>query len=135
MYCDARDSILRVDPQEVLDLFLKQGIHLLFNATMSKKGFSAMPDVWNWVQCNALRPSRYLNAGAFIGLTDFTQVVFKEAMKYVDPNQHVVLSDPQFGELPDYPKGADDQNIFRYLLPRFHPGMDIDYFNRIFYRN
>jgi len=135
LYCDARDSILRVDPQVVLDLFLLQKIHLLFNSSMSKRGFPAMPEILDWTRCHSPRPGRYLNAGAFIGLTDFIQRVFEEAMKYVDPTEYVVLATPEFDELPECPKGADDQIILRYLHPQFHPAMDIDYYNRIFYRN
>jgi len=135
LYCDARDSILRVDPQIVLDLFLERNVSLLFNATMSKKGFSAMPEILDWTRCHSPRSGRYLNAGAFIGSTNLIQRVFEEAMKYIDPDEYFVRATPKFDELPEYPKGADDQNILRYILPTFHPAMDIDYYNRIFYRN
>ena len=137
LYCDARDSILRVDPQIVLDLFLERHVSLLFNATMSKRAYYfGMPGMLEWARTVAPRLGRYLNSGAFIGTTKFVQLVFEEAMKYVDPEQHIVAGDvTSLTEFPEFPKGTDDQTILRYLQREFHPAMSIDYYNRIFYRN
>ncbi|GAH08348.1 unnamed protein product, partial [marine sediment metagenome] len=137
LYCDARDSILRVDPQIVLDLFLQQNLSLLFNATMSKRAYYfGMPGTLEWARTVAPRLGRYLNSGAFIGYTNFVKKVFEEAMKYVDSKQHVVAGDVKsLNEFPEFPKGMDDQTILRYIHREFYPAMNIDYYNRIFYRN
>jgi len=137
LYCDARDSILRVDPQIVLDLFLERNVSLLFNATMSKKAYYfGMPSMLEWARTVAPRLGRYLNSGAFIGKTDFVQKVYERAMDYVDPNQYIVAGDvKRLNQFLEFPKGMDDQTIFRYLQREFHPAMSIDYYNRIFYRN
>ena len=137
LYCDARDSILRVDPQTVLDLFIEQKISLLFNATMSKRAYYfGMPEILEWARSVAPRSGRYLNSGAFVGVTDFVQKVFEVAIKYVSPDQHVVAGDVKsLNEFSEFPKGMDDQTILRYIHREFYPAMNIDYYNRIFYRN
>ena len=139
LYCDAPDCILRDDPKEVVKLFKeheKLGIELLFCATASKRRFKLIPDVFEWTKTVAPKSGRYLNAGAFIGTTDFIREVFEEAVLHIDPNNTfkegiIRLCD----DLPEFPEGYCDQTIFRYLHKQFYPRMDVDYINRIFYRN
>jgi len=35
----------------------------------------------------------------------------------------------------DYPKGSQDQDIFRYLEPDFYPRLRVDYDNQMVYRS
>ena len=136
LFCDARDSILRVDPQKVIDLFEEREIDLLFNSSMSKLGYACMPDIFEWTKTVAYRAGRYLNSGAFIGKTEFIKEVFEEANEYVDLDNPIYVQRPKnCSEFPEFPKGTSDQIIFRYLEPQFYPKLSIDYINRIFYRN
>ena len=145
LYCDARDAILRDDPQEVVDIFESTGCDLLFGSTMYRGGFMCMPEVREWIKTVARKKGRYLNAGVFIGKPDFIQEVFEEAYKYDSKKSLTVEQYTKLGrgirntrlckELPEYPKGSTDQDILRFLHPKFYPKMDIDYRNQISYRN
>ncbi|MCK4824814.1 hypothetical protein KA005_54185, partial [bacterium] len=89
-----------------------------------------------WTKTVAHKSGRYLNAGAFIGKTEFVKKVFEEANKNVDPDNPIEVRGPRDREkFPEFPKGTDDQVIFRYLEPKFYPRLSVDYINRIFYRN
>ena len=61
--------------------------------------------------------SRYLNSGVYIGKTSFVKEMIEEAMKYAIP--HGVTMDDYRDYLSskpsDYPKGSQDQDIFRYI--------------------
>jgi len=136
LYCDAFDCLLKDDPNLVLDLFKKHNADLLFCATSSKRRFRFIPEIFEWTKTVATKSGRYLNAGAFIGKTDFILGVFEEAERHLDPNSNfkegtIRLCD----ELPEFPEGYSDQLILRYLHKQFYPRMDVDYINRIFYRN
>ena len=136
LYCDAPDCVLKDDPQVVIDIFKEHPADLVFCSTSSKRRFQLIPEVFEWTKTVAPKGGRYLNAGGFIGLTDFVREVFEEAILHTDPNNNykegiIRLCD----ELPEYPEGYCDQTIFRYLHRQFYPRMDVDYINRIFYRN
>ena len=119
LYCDARDTILIDDPHRILDIFETMHDELIFNSTISKRGiFRRMPQLLDWTKRVAQKNSRYLNAGAFVGKTALVQKLFEAAV-------------PLIGRF----YRSSDQDILRYLQPAFYPDMNIDYFNRIFYRN
>jgi hypothetical protein len=121
LYCDSFDSILRDDSQKVLDIFLRMGKMIVFGSTMSRRGiFTHFPDLFEWTLEVGKKSGRYLNAGTFIGETEFVRKVYGVAE----------------GMIGIYPRtDYSDQDIFRYLHPVFYPHMDVDYFNELFYRN
>jgi len=136
LYCDARDCILRDDPKVVLNLFKEHPADLVFCSTGSKRRFNLIPEIFEWTKTVAPKSGRYLNAGAFIGTTEFILEVFEEAILHTDPNSifkegAIRLVD----DLPEFPEGYCDQVLLRYLHKQFYPRMDVDYINRIFYRN
>jgi len=139
LYCDATDTIIRDDPHKILELFKEEKVDLLFCSTMSPLGYVCMPDRYEWTKVVAPKSSRYLNAGGFIGRSTFIEQVLLEANKYIDPKQYRIaarikrIEDCQ--KVPDFPLGTSDQIILRYVFPEFYPSMDLDYINRIFYRN
>ena len=47
----------------------------------------------------------------------------------------MVVFSPGPGEPKDYPKGSQDQDIFRYLEPDFYPHLRVDYDNQMAYRS
>ena len=80
---------------------------------------------------------RYLNSGVYIGKTKFIKELFKEAIKYAIPHgvtmdkyHEYLKSNPQ-----NYPKGSQDQDIFRFLEPKFYPNLKVDYQNLMAYRS
>ena len=136
LYCDSFDCMLRDDPKIVLNIFKEHPADLLFCATSSKRRFQFIPEVFEWTKTTAPKSGRYLNAGAFIGNTDFILEVYENAEKHLDPNSKfkegtIRLCD----ELPEFPEGYSDQLVLRYLHREYYPRMDVDYINRIFYRN
>jgi len=136
LYCDAFDCILKDDPELVITLFKEYNADLIFCATSSKRRFQFIPEVFEWTKTVAPKSGRYLNAGAFIGNTDFILEVFKEAKRHLDPNSDFKEGTIRLcSELKKFPEGYSDQLIFRYLHRQFYPRMDVDYINRIFYRN
>jgi len=145
LYCDARDAILWDDPQKIVDVLESTECDLLFGSTMFKGGWMCMPKVREWTKTVARKKGRYLNAGVFIGKPDFIKEVLEEASKYFSKKGLTKLQYDKLGRglrdtklckaLPKYPKGALDQDILRFLHPKFYPKMDIDYRNQIAYRN
>lgn len=133
MYCDAIDVIFIDSPQKVIDVFKQHQCKMLFMSSTSTDGYSCMPDVKLWADTIS---KRYLNSGVWIGDTSFVTDVFKEANKYVNP--HGVTMDKYHEYLESnpeqYPIGSQDQDIFRYIQPKFHPDLRVDYNNKIAYR-
>jgi len=150
LFCDARDCILRDDPQLVLDIFLTKRCELLFCSTMHLGGYACMPEIYQWTR--NIQMGRYLNSGVFIGEVNFIKQVLEDAVQYVT-DQSMTYEDAvktgtgkigKLGDihntllceaLPEFPKNALDQEIFRFLHPKYYPRMAIDYFNELVWRN
>lgn len=136
LYCDATDTVIRDDPGKILELFRAEKVDLLFCSTMSPKGYQCMPEQLEWVKQTAPKNSRYLNAGGFIGRPELIETVLHEVNQYIDPHNFYPWTDIRnCKKAPEFPKGMSDQIILRYVFPKFYPNMDLDYINRIFYRN
>jgi len=120
LFCDARDTIVIDDLHKALNTFHEMKCELVFNSTMSRRGILwNMPQLFEWTRTVAKKRGRYLCAGAFIGRAKFIQKVFEAAVTL-------------FGR---FARPENDQDVLRYLHPAFHPEMDLDYANKIFYRN
>jgi len=142
--CDARDVLIMNDPKNIIKIFENNfDCDLLFNSTMHP-AWACMPEKFEWFKSVAKKGGRYLNAGVYLGRWDFIIEVLEEAVKYVIPSSLTIKEYIKLGrsknkklckELPNFPKGAADQDIFRYIHQEFYPRMDIDYANEIIYRN
>ena len=136
MCCDAIDVIFVDDPQKVIDIFKTFNCDALFMSTHSTDGYNCMPKVKEWVD-TVNSKNRYLNSGVYIGKTSFVKEMVEEAMKYAIPHG-VTMDDYRdyLDSLPeDYPKGSQDQDIFRYIEPKFHPHLKVDYENHMAFRS
>ncbi len=143
LFCDADDSILKDDPQTILEIFQENKCRLLFMSTSFTGGYACMPEVKQW--SDRIRTGRYLNSGVYIGRRDFLKTVLKAASRFVTENDitaeasrdlgHGVAGKALCERLPEYPKGSQDQDILRYLHPEFYPDMQIDYDNVLAFRN
>jgi len=135
MCCDAVDVIFKDDPQKVIDIFESRNCDALFMSTHSTDGYNCMPEVKEWVDGINLR-GRYMNSGVYIGKTSFIKELVDDAMEYAIP--HGVTMDAYrdylAGKPKDYPKGSQDQDIFRYLEPKFYPQLKVDYENHMAFR-
>jgi len=136
MCLDAIDVIWIDEPQKVIDIFNSFDCEALFMSTNSTDGYECMPKVKEWVDTVNLL-GRYLNSGVYIGKTSFVKEMIEEAMKYAIP--HGVTMDEYRDYLSskpsDYPKGSQDQDIFRYIERKFYPRLKVDYSNKMAYRN
>ena len=136
MCCDAIDVIFQDDPRRVIDIFETFDCDMLFMSTTSMDGYNCMPEVHKEVLKISEGIGRYMNSGVYIGRTEFVCEVIKEGMKYAIP--HGVTMDDYREYLnskpKDYPKGSQDQDIFRYLEPHFYPRIKVDYDNKMAYR-
>ena len=103
-------------------------------STHDNSGYNFMPDVQQFV--DKTHPNRYLNAGVWIGRVEFVKEFLMEASKFVGPDDVTFseyrgwLATPK----PNYPRGGYDQDIFRYLEPKFYPRLKVDYENKMAYR-
>ena len=136
MCCDAIDVIFRDDPHRVIDIFESFDCDMLFMSTNSTDGYDCMPEVFDIVKTINGDNGRYLNSGVYIGRTSFVREVIRDCMKLAIP--HGVTMDDYREYLDskpkDYPKGSQDQDIFRYLEPHIYPRIKVDYENRMAYR-
>ena len=137
MCCDAIDIIFQDDPQEIIDIFESFNCDCLFMSTHSIDGYDCMIEVKNFADKINGGNNRYLNSGVYIGKTSFVKEMFDEAIKYAIP--HGVTMDDYREYLSrkpiDYPKGSQDQDIFRYIEPKFYPRIRVDYQNLMAYRS
>ena len=137
MCCDAIDVIFKDDPQKVIDIFESFDCDALFMSTHSTDGYNCMPDVKEFIDKINGGNGRYLNSGVYIAKTEFIKEVISEAMNYAIP--HGVTMDKYREYLDstpsDYPKGSQDQDIFRYLEKKFYPKVKVDYDNLMAYRS
>ena len=137
MFCDAVDVIFQDDPQAVIDIFESFNCEALFMSTHSTDGYNCMPKVKAFVDKINSGNGRYMNTGVYIGKTDFIKEIFKETIKYAFPHgttmdeHHEWLNSNPSG----FPRGADDQCIFRYIEPKFYPRIKVDYQNLMAYRS
>ena len=136
MCCDAIDVIFVDDPQRVIDIFESHECDALFMSTHSMDGYNCMPEVKEWVDTINTK-NRYLNSGVYIGKTSFVSEMVEEAIKYAVPSG-VTMDDYRdylASEPKDYPKGSQDQDIFRYIEQKFYPRMKVDYDNQMAFRS
>ena len=137
MCCDAIDVIFKDDPQKVIDIFESFDCDALFMSTHSTDGYNCMPQVKQFIDNINGGNGRYLNSGVYIGRTSFIKEVFEEAIKYAIPHG-VVMSDyhEYLRSNPEnYPQGSQDQDIIRFLEPKFYPRLKVDYQNLMAYRS
>jgi len=136
MCLDAIDVIWVDEPQKAVDMFHSYDCDALFMSTHSTDGYSCMPEVKEWVETINV-PGRYLNSGVYIGKTSFVKEMIEEAMKYAVPSGVIMGEYHQWLETnpKDYPKGSQDQDIFRYIERKFYPKVKVDYQNNIAFRS
>ena len=136
MCVDAIDVIFIDNPTKVIEIFESFNCDALFMSTNSLDGYNCMPEVHNKILQINNSNGRYLNSGVYIGKTSFIREVIKSAMEYayppgvtMDEYRDYLASQPK-----DYPKGSQDQDIFRFLEPKFYPRLKVDYQNKMAYR-
>ena len=137
MYCDAIDVIFKDDPQRVIDIFESEDCDALFMSTNATDGYSCMPEVKEFADKINGGNGRYLNSGVYIGKTSFVKEMFEEAIKYAIPHGVTMGEYHEWLKTnpPNYPQGSQDQDIFRYIEPKFYPRLKIDYKNKMAYRS
>ena len=137
MCLDAIDVIFVDDPQNVIEIFKSHNCDALFMSSSSLDGYNCMPEVKGWVHNINGDKNRYMNSGVYIGKTSFIKEMVEEAMKYAVPSGVTMgeYRDYLATEPKDYPKGSQDQDIFRYLEPKFYPRMQVDYQNKMAFRS
>jgi hypothetical protein len=137
MCLDAIDVIFVDEPQKVIDIFRTFECDALFMSTQSMDGYNCMPEVKRWADGINGGRIRYLNSGVYIGKTSFIKKVFDEAIKYAIPHGVTMDEYREYlkSEPKDYPKGSQDQDIFRYLEPDFYPLLRVDYDNLMAFRS
>ena len=126
MWCDAGDVIFIDSPQRIIDVFYEYDCDLLYSTTEffygNKGGYhdDFMEGAAKWQ--NKLKSGLYLNAGVAIGRPDFAKEVLREMLE-LKWDKRFTQHPP---EAPEHMKMADDQEILRYLHPKFYPRMKID---------
>lgn len=145
LYSDSDDAVLRNDPQFAIDLLDEYDCDMLFSSSYSNRTYKYMPEVERWLDTVSPAESpggRYLCAGVFMGRWDFVQTVLEEATQYicdgdVDDAPRVLERHRGMVQNTDrFPFGVDnDQTLFRYLHPQFHPRIRVDTQSRLALRS
>ena len=137
MCCDAIDVIFVDDPQRVIDIFKSFECDALFMSTHSRDGYNCMVEVKGKVDQINDYNSRYMNSGVYIGKTSFIKELIAKAMEYAIPHGVTMGEYREYLESKpeDYPRGSQDQDIFRYMEPDFYPRLRVDYNNQMAYRS
>lgn len=142
LYADSPDALLRADPGRAVTLLEEMGCDCLFSTTRLDLGYECMPEVKTWAVDNARQqgyPAGFINAGVFVARVAFLGELFSAATDYITPDEmprvefRRRLSQGTLCEaLPDFPRGVGtDQQILRWLHPRFYPRMKVDYAGRL----
>ncbi len=136
MCVDAIDVIFIDNPTKVIEIFESFNCEALFMSTNSLDGYNCMPEVHSKILQINNSNNRYLNSGVYIGKTSFIREVIKSAMDYAIPSGVTMdeYRDYLSSRPKDYPKGSQDQDIFRFLEPKFYPKLKVDYQNLMAYR-
>ena len=136
MCVDAIDVIFIDNPTKVIEIFESFNCDALFMSTNSVDGYNCMPEVYDKILQINNSNGRYLNSGVYIGKTSFIREVIKSAMEYAYPPGVTMdeYRDYLANQPKDYPKGSQDQDIFRFLEPEFYPRLKVDYQNKMAYR-
>ncbi len=136
MFLDAIDVIFINDPNRVVNIFESFSCDALFMSTKGLDGYSCMPEVYEQITKINNSNGRYLNSGVYIGKTDFIKEVIESAMIYAQPPGVTMDDYRKYCESnpKDYPHGAQDQDIFRFLEPKYYPRLKVDYENLMAYR-
>ena len=130
------DVIFIDNPTKVIDIFESFNCDALFMSTNSLDGYNCMPEVHNKILQINNSNGRYLNSGVYIGKTSFIKEVIESAISYAHPPGVTMdeYRDYLNSNPIDYPKGSQDQDIFRFLEPQFYPRLRVDYDNKMAYR-
>jgi|TARA_B100000085_G_C18501403_1_gene495641 hypothetical protein len=125
MWCDSGDVIFQDDPQKIIDIFYEYDCDMLFMGTTfhkgNKGGFHG-----EWGEEAMKHPDNqfgyFLNCGVMIGKTEFVIEIVKEALKLRD-DKRFTQHPPN---APEHKRMADDQEIMRYLHPKYYPRIKVD---------
>ena len=137
LFCDAVDVVFIDDPQRIIDIFKSFDCEALFMSTHSTDGYQCMPEVKDFADRINGGCNRYLNSGVYIGNTSFIKELFTEAINYCTPHGVIMDEYPSYlkSNPSNYPVGSQDQDIFRFLEPKFYPRLKVDYKNLMAYRS
>lgn len=128
LFCDARDIIFTDDPAKIVPLFKEFECEAVCNATMSPRGIfksykSATTLYWWYRKISRTGwMKKYPNAGVFIGKVNFLAELCDVMMFYCS-------------KMDCRWEPRSDQDILRCIYPWYWPRMQIDYYNKITYRN
>ena len=149
LFCDANDCILIDDPNKIIQIFVEHSCKMLFMSTKMKRGYPDKKSLRFAKKHNksSSKKIRHLNSGVFIGEKYFVMTVLEDLLqiiKEIDANTHPITKAivEYYGkESSSCPASTydkiyiPDQNIFRYLYPKYYPDMKIDLDNKLAYRN
>ena len=97
--------------------------------------YKKYPEYQNYLGLDQINDynSRYMNSGVYIGKTFFIKELIAKAMEYAIPHGVTMNDYREYLESKpeDYPKGSQDQDIFRYMEPDFYPRLRVDYNNQM----
>jgi hypothetical protein len=144
LFCDADDCVIRAHPRRAIELLEESGAELLFSDSRKATFYEFMPEVRDWIE--EIAPAEpvwgsYPGAGVFVARWSFLERFLEDAAGYVrgpgDPDApRPIAWDPQ---RPDaiiaterFPHGVeDDEAIYRYLHPRYHPRVQVDWRSKL----
>jgi hypothetical protein len=143
MMVDCDDAMMLESPQLAIDLLDQSGAQMLVSsAREAKQEHLRLLVLTNphrdWAkkiaeEAGYVGPFPFINSGIYIARREFLRRFLGEAVKYVTDHDFTTQGlRERLNETGVLPEGfpmacGDDQVIFRYLQPAFHPDIKVDY--------
>ena len=136
LYVDSDDAIMVGDPQRAIELLQDSGGEMLFSTTKARS-YQLMPEREAWFRQLAddagwsRARNVNINSGVYVARREPLIEILEAVAEYVtdddlSPEEFKVKREAR--TMPEFPLGCgSDQNIFRFLYPRFADIMRIDY--------
>ncbi len=145
-YIDSDDAILLGDPQRAIDLLEESGGKMLVSTT-NHAGYDFMPHMEGWFTDLAQKGGWsadavdvHLNSGVYVAEREYLRHFLNEVAEYITDNdswfpQYRIANQGKGHISPPFPMGCgSDQNIFRFIFPRFADEIRIDYPKKLAFR-
>ena len=142
LYADSDDAVLTGDPARAIDCLQQSGGEMLISTT-PHADYVFMPEMQGVFE-SAARSAGYgtgkalhLNSGVYVGRRAFLLTFLEEVAKYITEYdarypQYKLQYGRSLNPPRPFPLGCgSDQNIFRFIYPRFADKIRLDYTQRL----
>lgn len=143
LYIDSDDAVIRDNPVKSVEILKQQDCEILFSISKWAKGYHRNKESKHWAKKLAMdsgKPGYFLNSGVYVGRRESVIELYEAMIPYIpnsSENYYPETFDCVLSKKPvRLPKDKDsDQRLFRYLHPRFHPRLKLDFDHKLAFRS